>query len=61
VSQPKEALKVNCPGCYREMAEMHCYQIMFSRGLVQAIYRCEACGTETTRALKRDDLTIALT
>jgi hypothetical protein len=43
------------------MAEMHCYKIMFSRGLVQATYRCEECGVETTRGLKRDDLTIALT
>jgi hypothetical protein len=60
MSQPKEAVKVICPGCDREMVEMQCYQIMFSRGLVQATYRCEECGTETMRTLKRD-LSIALT
>jgi hypothetical protein len=42
------------------MAEREFHEIMFSRGLVQAMYRCENCGTETTRTLKRD-LTIALT
>jgi hypothetical protein len=59
-SRSRAPVRVLCPGCDEEMAETECHAIMFSRGLVQAMYRCENCGTETTRTLKRD-LTIALT
>ena len=48
----EEAVRVTCPGCKMIMVATDRKPVLFSNGLVQVIYRCEGCGTETTRAAK---------
>jgi C4-type Zn-finger protein len=40
--------KVVCPSCNRAMTVTDCHQIVFSEGLVQAMYRCNNCAAEAT-------------
>ena len=42
----------HCPGCAKPMIVKERKPIMFSNGLVDVIYVCETCGTETTRTVK---------
>jgi hypothetical protein len=48
----KTEVRVLCPGCARLMVAVDRKPVLFSNGLVQVIFRCEGCGTETTRAVK---------
>jgi RNase P subunit RPR2 len=48
----REAVRVICPGCKMIMVATDRRPVDFSSGLVQVIYRCESCGTQTTRAIK---------
>ena len=45
---------VLCPRCQRPMMRGAAKPIMFTSGLSDVAYSCEACGTETTRTVKRD-------
>jgi hypothetical protein len=39
---------VICSGCNIPMIVTARHQILFSRGLIQVMYRCDHCGAETT-------------
>ena len=45
--------KVVCPNCNLAMTVTDHHRILFSEGLVQAMYRCEHCGAETTVVRER--------
>jgi hypothetical protein len=42
-----------CPQCRRAMNIRVVEPVMFARDVDDMTYRCEACGTETKRAVKR--------
>jgi hypothetical protein len=45
---------VLCPRCQLPMMRGVATPIMFTSGLSDVVYRCEACKTETTRTETRD-------
>jgi len=42
-----------CPQCRRPMQIRVVEPLMFARDVDDMTYRCEACGTESKRAIKR--------
>ena len=45
---------VLCPRCQKPMMRGAAKPIMFTSGLSDVSYSCEACGTVATRTLNRD-------
>ena len=45
---------VRCPGCAEVMTVMTREPVPDTDGLVDIVYRCEICGTETRRTVKDD-------
>jgi DNA-directed RNA polymerase subunit RPC12/RpoP len=45
---------VRCPGCTAAMTVMSREPVPDTDGLVDIVYRCEICGTETRRTVKDD-------
>ena len=43
----------NCPGCRTSMIVLDKKKVMFTDGRVEVTYRCETCGTETQRIVKK--------
>ncbi len=43
-----------CPQCRRLMTVKQASSVLFASGLDDVIYRCEDCGTEAKRTVKRD-------
>ena len=53
-SQFPEQPAVLCPRCEKPMMRGAAKPIMFTSGLSDVAYSCEACGTTTTRTVNRD-------
>lgn len=53
-TQFPEQLAVLCPRCEKPMMRGAAKPIMFTSGLSDVAYSCEACGTTTTRTVNRD-------
>ena len=53
-SQFPEQPAVLCPRCEKPMMRGAAKPIMFTSGLSDVSYSCEACGTTTTRTVNRD-------
>jgi RNase P subunit RPR2 len=53
-SQFPEQPAVLCPRCEKPMMRGAAKPIMFTSGLSDVAYSCEACGTSTTRTVNRD-------
>ena len=53
-SQFPEQPAVLCPRCQKPMMRGAAKPIMFTSGLSDVAYSCEACGTSTTRTVNRD-------
>jgi RNase P subunit RPR2 len=51
---PADLTAVLCPRCQLPMMRGTAKPIMFTSGLSDVSYSCEACGTETRRTLNRD-------
>jgi hypothetical protein len=45
---------VLCPGCAAPMTVVSREAVPGNDGLVDIVYRCETCGTETRRTVKDD-------
>ena len=53
-TQFPEQPAVLCPRCQKPMMRGAAKPIMFTNGLSDVPYSCEACGTQTTRTVKGD-------
>ena len=53
-TQFPEQPAVLCPRCEKPMMRGAAKPIMFTSGLSDVAYSCEACGTTTTRTVNRD-------
>jgi RNase P subunit RPR2 len=54
VSGPTAVGIVVCPGCTAPMIITSREPVAGTDGLVDIVYRCEICGTETRRTVKDD-------
>jgi hypothetical protein len=50
---PPSRVAPPCPQCQRAMNVHVVEPVMFARDVDDMTYRCETCGTETKRAVKR--------
>lgn len=53
-TQFPEQPAVLCPRCQKPMMRGAAKPIMFTSGLSDVAYSCEACGTTATRTVNRD-------
>lgn len=51
---PRVASYPECPTCRRRMTVKQIEPVLFATGIDDIVYRCEECGVETKRTVKRN-------